>query len=47
MIDFGFYHDMMELDLVVSRSTLLAARSFTEQGEFPVCNLAFKFLKLV
>lgn len=47
MIDFGFYRDMMELDLVVSRSTLPAACSFTEQGEIPVCNLAFKFLKFV
>lgn len=50
VIDFGFYHRMMELDLVVRRSTLPAAwriSSFTEQGEFPVQNLAFKFLKLV
>lgn len=50
VIDFVFYHSMMELDLVVRRNTLPAAwriSSFTEQGEFPVHNLAFKFLKLV
>lgn len=41
---------MMELDLVVKRSTLPAAwriTSFREQGEFPVHNLAFKFFKLM
>lgn len=41
---------MMELDLVVKRSTLPAAwgiTSFREQEEFPVHNLAFKFFRLM
>lgn len=47
---FGFYLDMMELDLVVRRSTQPATwriAFFTQEGQFPLQNLAFKFLKLV